>query len=178
MSMQVDRPEDPVAAKRPSTRWVVMALGAVLLLLAGIAGGWLLRGDDGTSKPSYLVKNAVVAGDKLTDRQLKMVAVTEQYVAAFIAKNGDAVASFMVPDGYVVMPTLSGQTERANDGSLQNWVHNTGLIPNELNDPVTVYDDRVVLTGHLDALSTDWMIMIRFTKTGDVKIVNDTHWAF
>jgi hypothetical protein len=158
-------------------RVIFVVVVAALLLVASFTAGWLLRGEDGASPPSYVVSGAVVAGDQLTDRQREMVDLTEQYVAAFIAKDGDAVASFMVPDGYLAMPTLGDQIVHASDRSLQDWVEQTGTIPNELNDPIAVYENQVVLTGHLgDAL--DWMILIEFTDSGEVKIVSDTHWAY
>jgi len=165
--------EDPTTVRRV----IFVVVVAALLLVAGFTAGWLLRGGDGASPPSYLVSGAVVAGDQLTDRQIEMVGLTEQYVAAFIAQDGDAVASFMVPDGYLAMPTLGDQVVRASDGSLQDWVEQTGMIPNELNDPIAVYENQVVLTGRLGD-NLDWMMLIEFTDSGEVKIVSDTHWAF
>lgn len=158
-------------------RVIFVVVVAALLLVASFAAGWLLRGRDGASPPSYVVSGAVVAGDQLTDRQREMADLTEQYVAAFIAKDGDAVAAFMVPDGYLAMPTVGDQVVRASDRSLQDWVEQTGMIPNELNDPIAVYENQVVLTGHLGD-DIDWMILIEFTDSGEVKIVSDTHWAY
>jgi hypothetical protein len=158
-------------------RRIIPVVGAAVLLIAGFGAGWLLRGGDGASAPSYVVGGAVVVGDELTDRQLEMVDVTQQYVTAFMAKDGDAVASFMVPDGHIALPTLTDQVVRADDGTLQDWVEGLGMIPNELSDPIVVRDNYVVLTGRLDAPSLDWMIMIRFTESGEVKIVSDTHWT-
>jgi len=173
--------EVSATTQRPFGRALFVVVVAAVLLVASFTAGWLLRGDDGASPPSYVVGDAVVAGDELTDRQREMVDVTEQYVAAFIAKDGDAVASFMVSDGYLAMPTLGDKIVRASDGSLQDWVESTGMIPNEFNYPVAVYGNQIVLTGHVDGIDedgVDWMILAEFTDSGEVKIVSDTHWGF
>ena len=82
----------------------------------------------------------------------------------------------MAPDGYVVLPTLADRTVRADDGTLQDWVKGLGQVPNEMNDPIIVADNRVDLLGQ--AANLDWVIDIEFTTSGDVLIVSDTHWAF
>jgi hypothetical protein len=162
--------------QQPFRRVIIVVVVAALLLVAGFAAGWVLRGSDGASRPSYVFSGAVVAGDELTARQGEMVAVTEQYVAAFMAKDADAVASLMVSDGYLALPTMGDRIVRVSDGSLQEWVERFGAIPNELNDPIAVSENQVVLTGHAgDTL--DWMMLIEFTDSGEVEIVSDTHWA-
>ena len=168
-------PEASVPTRRPLGRAVSIVLAAALLA-AGFATGWLLRGSDEDSTTSYVVGDAVIAGDELTDRQWEMVDITKQYVAAFVAKDGDAVASLMVPEGYLAMPTLGDKIVRASDGSLQEWVEGLGRIPSELQEPIAIDGNQVVLTGRVeDAL--DWMILIEFTDSGEVQIVSDTHWA-
>jgi hypothetical protein len=62
------------------------------------------------------------------------------------------------------MPTLGDRVVRASDRSLQDWVEQTGTIPNELNDPLAVYENQVVLTGHLGDHS--------------IEFDSDTHWAY
>jgi hypothetical protein len=174
---EVGRVETSATSDRSIRRMLIIVASAAALFVAGLGTGWLLRGDDGASPPSYVMRGAVVAGDELTERQLEMVDVTQQYVEAFIAKDGEAVASFMAPDGYLALPTLGDQVLRAEDGTLQEWVEDLGMIPNELNQPIVVRGDQVVLTGHLDALDADWMMVIEFTSSGEVKIASDTHWA-
>ncbi len=170
------RSEASASSRRSLGRAISLVVVAALLVSAGFAAGWLLRGSDEDSATSYVVGDAVIAGDDLTDRQWEMVDVTKQYVAAFVAKDGDAVASFMVPDGYLAMPTLGNRIVRVSDGSLQEWVEGIGEIPNELQEPLAVDRHQVVLTGRVeDAL--DWMILIEFTDSGEVQIVSDTHWA-
>ena len=156
---------------------IAFVVVAALLVGVGLAAGWLLGADGEASSVSYVVDDAVVAGDELTDRQREMVDVTQQYVAAFIAHDGEAAASFMVPDGYLAMPTLADRVVHVSDGSLQDWVVRYGRVPNELNDPIAVSGNQVVLTGHVGD-SLDWMMLIEFTDSGRVEIVSDTHWAF
>jgi hypothetical protein len=172
-----DRVEDTEPAESQLRRsWVVV--GVVIAMLVGVGIGlgigWLVQDD--ADESSYVVDNTVVSGNDLTERQREMVDVTGRYVDAWIEGNGDAVASFMVPEGYVYIPTLGDRTVRADDRTLQTWVENLGQIPNELNDPIIVEDDRVVLVGR--AANLDWMISIEFTTSGDAMIVSDTHWAW
>ena len=161
---------------RPS--WVVGGVVIIMLLGVGLGLGigWLAQDDVG-SESSYVAGNKVVSGNDLTERQLEMVEVAGRYVDAWVEKNGDAVASFMVPGGSVDFPTLGNRTVHADDGSLQDWVEGLGQIPNELHDPIIVQDNRVVLIGQGEA-NLDWMISIEFTTSGDVMIVSDTHWAW
>jgi hypothetical protein len=152
----------------------------VVIVLLGVGLGLglgRLTQEAADLESSFVVRNTVVLGNDLSERQLEMVEVAEQYVDAWIAKNGDAVASFMVPSGYVDLATLGNRTVRADDGTLQDWVENLGQIPNELNDPMIVEDNRVVLIGY-GLENVDWMISIEFTTSGDVMIVNDTHWVW
>jgi hypothetical protein len=160
--------------------------GALVTVVALVVGALILAacGDDDTSAPAFVggsgnpvvVDGEVTDRDALTDRQLEMVEVARDYVNAWIDKDGDAVASFMTSDGYVV---LLGQTFRVDDGTLQEWVEGTvSEIPNELNDPLVVYGDSVVLVGYSERVSSDWMITLRFTGSGDVKIESDSHLAF
>jgi hypothetical protein len=161
---------------RPS--WVVGGMVVIMLLGVGLGVG-LGRSTQETAdlESSFVARNTVVLGNDLSERQLEMVEVAEQYVDAWIEKNGDAVASFMVPSGYVDLATLGNRTVRADDGTLQDWVENLGQIPNELNDPIIVEDNRVVLIGY-GPENVDWMISIEFTTSGDVMIVSDTHWVW
>ena len=187
-SNAMDRPAEPKAPdpvrvsdakdwhSRPA--WVVGSLVAVMLLgvVLGLGIG-LLAQESGGPESSFVAGTTVVSGNDLTDRQLEMVEVAEQYVDAWIERNGDAVASFMVPGGSVDLPTLGNRTVRADDGTLQDWVENTGQIPNELHDPIIVEDNRVLLVGQV-AANLDWMISIEFTASGDVMIARDTHWVW
>lgn len=172
----VDADLEFAAHNRPVGRAIVLVVVAALLFGVGFAVGWSVRSTDEASTISYVFGGAVVAGDELTDREQEMVEVTEQYVAAFVAQDGDAVASFMVPDGYLAMPTLGNRVVRASDGSLQEWVEGLGRIPNELRDPIAVDGNQVVLAGRLED-AFGWMIVLEFTDSGEVQIVSDTHWA-
>ena len=157
-----------------------VVVGVVVIMLLGLGlglgiGRWAQEGAD--SESSFVARNTAFLGNDLTERQLEMVEVAERYVDAWIEKNGDAVASFMVPSGFVDLATLGNRTVRADDGTLQDWVENFGQIPNGLNDPIIVEDNRVVLVGQ-GLENVGWMISIEFTTSGDVMIVSDTHWVW
>jgi hypothetical protein len=185
MATRVTTPSEQETPKRSSRTGLLVAVVAVVALVVGGTAGWLLRGDDGPSSPAFVagLGDAVVVGgevadrDALTDRQLEMVEVGRDYVSAWIEKDGEAVASFMAPDGYV---TLLNETFRVDDGTLQEWVEGpVSAIPNELNDPMVVSGNQVVFVGYAErALSSDWMITLEFTDSGDVKVMSDSHLAF
>jgi hypothetical protein len=185
MAAQVTTPPEQETPRRRSRTGLLVAVVAVVALVVGGTAGWLLRGDDGASSPAFVagLGDAVVVGgevadrDALTDRQLEMVEVGRDYVNAWIEEDGEAVASFMTPDGYV---TLLNQTFRVDDGTLQEWVEGPlADIPNELNDPMVVSGNQVVFVGYSErALGSDWMITLEFTDSGDVKIMSDSHLAF
>lgn len=171
----LDRPEHGTTAQS-SSHWVLTAVIAVALLIVGIAAGWVLRGSDEAAPPVYTDAGAVeVIGGELTERQEEMVDVAARYVEAWMAQDGEAVASFMTADGYVDMPEL-GRVERVDDGSLQEWVPRYGQIPNELRDPMVVSGDQIAMVGRWG--SSDWVIILEFTDSGPVQIVSDTHLAF
>jgi hypothetical protein len=185
MATESTAPLGQPASDRRAKIGVLVAVVAVVALVVGGIAGWLLRGDDDTSVPAFVagLGDTVVIGgeetnrDALTDRQLAMVEVARGYVNAWIENDGDAVTSFMTSDGYVELPDF-GQTFRVDDGTLQEWVEGpTSVIPNELNDPLVVSGSQVVLVGYAERVSSDWMITLKFTESGDVKIESDWHLA-
>jgi hypothetical protein len=147
-------------------------LGIVFLLVAalvvGLATGLLVSAtlDDG-SAPEYVTPG----GGQLTDRQALMLDVVEQYADAWHSTDGDGVASFMTQDAYVEYPEQGMRFEVA-DGSLQARVTNGPYASMVEYEPLMVFDDRVVLTGQVGP-SIRWLSILRFTTTGDVKIVSE-----
>lgn len=185
MATQSTAPTGQPASGRTARTGVLVAVVAVVAL---VVGGLVLAAcgdDDDTSAPAFVaglgdtvvVDGEVTDRDALTDRQQEMVEVARDYVNAWIDKDGDAVASFMTSDGYVVLPELN-QTFRVDDGTLQEWVEGTlSEIPNELNDPLVVSGNQVVVVGYAERVDSDWMITLEFTGSGDVKIERDSHLA-
>ena len=181
MATQDTAPSRQVPSGRTAKTGLLVAV-VVLVVGAFVLGA--CSDDDDSAGPAFVAgefgNTVVIDGeetnrDALTDRQLEMVEVARNYVNAWIDNDGDAVASFMTSDGYV---ELLGQTYRADDGTLQEWVEGTlSEIPNELNDPLVVSGDQIVLVGYSEQLDTDWMITLEFTGSGDVQIESDSHLA-
>ena len=180
MASQDTAPSRQVPSHRTGNTGLLIA---VVVLVVGV---FVLAacGDDDSAGPAFVAgefaNTVVIDGeetnrDALTDRQLEMVEIARNYVNAWIDNDGDAVASFMTSNGFV---ELLGQTYRADDGTLQEWVEGTlSEIPNELNDPLVVSGDQIVLVGYSERLETDWMITLRFTGSGEVQIESDSHLA-
>lgn len=184
MATESTAPPGRTASGRTARTGVLVAVVAVVALVVG-ALVLAACGDDDTSAPAFVagLGDTVVVGgevtdrDALTDRQREMVEVARDYVDAWIDKDGDAVASFMTSDGYVELPELN-QTFRVDDGTLQEWVEGTlSEIPNELNDPLVVSGNQVVVVGYAERVDSDWMITLEFAGSGDVKIERDSHLA-
>lgn len=139
---------------------VVAAWVALLALAAGCGDD----GDQGYASPGT---------DKLTDRQTEMLDIAEDYAAGWTAKDGNAVALFMTDAGVVVYPE-EGWTFSVTDGSLQDRVTNGPYSTSRTLDPMLIYGDRIVLTGRIDALDLAWLSILKFTRTGEVKIISET----
>lgn len=148
-------------------------LGVVFLVVAalavGLATGLLVSAtfDDG-SAPEYVTPG----GGQLTDRQALMLDVVEQYGDAWHSTDGEGVASFMTQDASVEYPEEEMRFEVA-DGSLQTRVANGPYASMDEYEPMMVFDDRVVLTGQVEP-SIRWLSILRFTTTGEVKVVSET----
>lgn len=114
-----------------------------------------------------------VNGTEITDRQRDMLDIVDEYVAAWSATDGDAVASFMSPDAYVEYPERN-EVFLVSDGTLQERVANGPYATLQAHAPALVYGDRVVLMGRIDALDLDWLSVIRFTASDPPLIVSET----
>jgi hypothetical protein len=113
------------------------------------------------------------SGTDITERQRDMLDITEEYVAAWGDTDGDAVASFMTPEGFIDYPE-DDEVFFVGDGPLQQRVSNGPYTTLHAHAPKLVYDDRVVLMGRIDALSLNWLSVIRFTTTGEPLIISET----
>jgi hypothetical protein len=122
---------------------------------------------EGTA-PEYVTAEAA----ELTERQVEMIEVVEQYLDAWKDTDGEQVEAFMTADAYVAYVEEGWRFEIA-DGSLQTRISNGPYDSLEDLDPMVVYQDRVVLTGRINSLNLPWLSVIRFTSSGDVKIVSE-----
>lgn len=122
-----------------------------------------------TTEPEYIVPG----GAALSERQREMVSMVEPYIAAWQATDGDGVASFMTTDGYIQYPE-DNSIYRVSDGTLQERVTNGPYDTLHTVAPMTVYDNWIVLSGRIDSMSLDWLSVVRFTSSGDLKIMSET----
>jgi hypothetical protein len=122
-----------------------------------------------TVEPEYVVPG----GAALSERQQDMVSMVEAYGAAWQATDGDGVASFMTADGYIEYPH-DDTVFRVSDGTLQERVTNGPYDTLQTVAPMTVYDNWIVLSGRIDSMSLNWLSVVRFTPSGDVKTMSDT----
>ncbi len=129
-----------------------------------------------TTQPATTEPQAYVVpgGEALTDRQAEMVALLNDYLAAFQANDGEKAASFMTPEGYLEYPEMDGAVLRVSDGTFQAYVSTQAaystLVPFA---PVTVSGDRIIVSGVADP-SIHWLSVIRFTPDGPVKIISES----
>lgn len=138
--------------------WVLIAL---VLLVGGVAG-WNLRGSGNDS-------GVIVVGGDLTERQEEMLRVGDEFHRAFIEGDGDVVAALFVSAGVMVDP-VNDRELRVDDGSLADQI-NRGPAPSyRVDQSVVVHGDIVVHTG---SWGGDWVHVLVFTSSGDVRIVRD-----
>lgn len=97
----------------------------------------------------------------------------EPYIAAWQATDGNGVASFMTADGYIQY-RHDDAIYRVSDGTLQERVTNGPYDTLHTLAPMTVYEDWVVLSGRIDSMSLNWLSVVQFTPSGDVRIMSET----
>jgi hypothetical protein len=120
-------------------------------------------------EPEYIVPG----GAALSERQRDMVSMVEEYLAAWQATDGEGVASFMTAYGYIEYPH-DDTIYRVSDGTLQERVTNGPYDTLQTVAPMTVYDNWIVASGRIDSMSLNWLSVVRFTPSGDVKIMSET----
>ena len=155
--------ERPVQATEDTAqhdrRPLTIVLVAIIALLLGGLGGWLIRGsDDGGTDDAI----EVVTGE-LTDRQQEMLRVADEHYAAFVAGDGEALTALYVPQG--VMGDV-----RADDGTMAAAFE--GLAPPgrmEMLPPALVFEDNMVRV--INWGSTYGIVGHLFTTSGDVLII-------
>lgn len=102
-----------------------------------------------------------------------MLEVLQQYVEAWQATDGEAAASFMTDDAVFVYYEQD-DVYAVSDGSLQARISGGPYTSMRTFEPVMVYDDRIVLTGTVDAVNVRWLSVINFAQSGDVGIETET----
>ncbi len=111
--------------------------------------------------------------EEVSERQSQMVEVLRRYLEAWKSKDGDMVASYMTDDA-VFEYYEQDETYSVADGALQARISNGPYDSMRTFEPVMVYNNRIALTGTVDAVGVEWLSVIRFTRSGDVKIEKET----
>ena len=147
-----------------------IAAGAALLVLGGFAG-WQIGsdGEAGSDVSAYVAPGM----DTLTERQTEMMSIVDQYLAAWQKTDGDGAASYMTDDGFIEY-WEQGWVFSVADRSLQDRITNGPYDTFRTFDPMLVYVDRIVLSGRIESLNLTWLSVVRFTTSGDVRIVSET----
>lgn len=145
-------------------------MARAIATVTALALATMLMGCGGTESGESYVSPGT---DELTDRQTEMLRVAEEYVAAWSATDGEAVASFMTDHGVVEYPE-DDLSFSVTDGSVQDRVTNGPYDTLHTFDPKLIYGDRIVLTGRIDSLDLAWLSILDFTRTGEVEIVSET----
>lgn len=154
---------------RPDRHSLVVVLVAVVALVVGALGGWMLRGsDDGTDDAIE------VASGELTERQTEMLRIADEHYIAFTAGDGEKLTDLYVPQGTLVFHSDSGapsDIDRADDGTMAAMFE--GQAPPgrmEMMAPALVFGENVSqVSNRGPGYGT---ILHQFTTSGEVLIVN------
>lgn len=151
-----------MAASPPTWRHrLLWPLAVVAALSVGMFVGPLVW-DGSMGQSAVVTRNGV----ELAERQAQMVDVATQYIAAWQANDGDAVASFMTPGASFSHADLADSYSVAN-GSLQTLVSDTAVYRTmQLDEPILVDGDHVILVGRIGSMDLDFVSMLDFTSAG------------
>ena len=161
---------------RPMTIALIgsLSLAAAFLVACGDDSDSSTTASQATLATTIAPHYVVPGGAPLTERQREMVTVTEKFIAAWQANDGEGVASLMTAGGEVVMPG-ENLTLLVSDGTLQQRVESIAAYSTlHALDPMLVHQDWIAVAGRIDSISVDWLIVLEFTSTGEVKIVSMT----
>ncbi len=161
------------AADRPPTtrRLLLVALTIVAALGVGIVLGWALWGsDDSSIDGPGAAEVVVIGGGELTERHAAMLGIGDTLHQAIIEGDGDALAALFVPQGFLT--DVRHRLElRVDDGSLAGQINVGPSSSYRVDDRVVIHGDLVIYTG---SWGHDFVQVLRFTPSGDVRIITDT----
>ncbi len=160
----IERPRVERAVEQPPRRrsWVTL-IAALVALVLGLLGGYLLRGSDDVDPTAPVV----VGGAALTDRQAQMVDLVDDYVVAWQRGDGAAAESMFTDDGVL---DAFGAVRTADDGGIAGYVAATPTPLLRLPDPVLIDDHQMLMLHTIDGSMNSGNLMT-FTETGDLLIV-------
>lgn len=164
---------------------LILALSLVVIASCSEASSTdvtITAGDSSEQTTSSTSTSSTLAGDapyvhpgsgELSARQIDMLEVLAGYGAAWKAKDGDLLATYMTEDA-VVEYDEQDATYAVADGSLQTRVANGPYDTMRTFEPKMIYDNRIIHTGTVDAVGVRWVAVIRFTRSGEVLIDKET----
>ena len=152
--------QQPTVITTPSNRRTGLIVGmAVIGLLIGLLGGWLLFSSDDVISVNEM---------ELTDRQTEMVAMIESNFAAWQANDVERALSYYSDNATFVALDVEYPVA---DGSLADYVTSFfGAMHMEQLAPDVVVDVNTVITFHTYRGAT-YTNIFDFTTTGDVLIL-------
>lgn len=133
------RTTSPPATNHSTRRGLVLVLVAVLALVLGGVGGWMIRGDDASTSDVVLA-----GGGDLTARQEQMLDLVRDAEEAWQAGDVDAVLAMFAPNGRF---EAFDAVYRVSDGSLASYIERGEWGSLGVYEPVLVRDDTM-LTFH------------------------------
>lgn len=162
----------PVAEGRPPvvkrTRWWLVAVLCVAVLVIGAVAGWLARGP-GHGTPAYVV----AGGGAPTERQQQMIEMFDDYVAAWRSNDPDAVLSFYTDEGVFEWAGRSGPEYRVDDGTLRGYVENAvdhrGMT---VGKPMLVQENRIATVGEVAGVR--FVAVVEFTPNGELQVMRES----
>lgn len=152
---RVERPAAPDTGRRLPLAPIL----AVVALLLGVFGGFLLWGTDDTN-PTALA----TGGADLTARQEQMVDLVEDAEAAWQVGDGDAVAAMFTEDGVL---TVLGRDYPVDGGALADFVDSGPFTSLDMLDPFLV-SDNLMLAFHTYGAWGTLHDAFEFTTSGEV----------
>lgn len=174
--------ERPVSGRLPSTAehrirrtWLSAVVAVVAAFALGLAGGWaLFSGDDEAAEPEAVL----AGGGELTARQQDMVAMVEDYYAAWAAGDGEAVEAMFVTGGTLRLGPVGVGWDNAmvlsayEEGAIATFVEESAGTFSEPDmprpkAPLVVDMNWVINYSDADGTSID---VFQFNAVGDLGI--------
>lgn len=142
-------------------QYAILVVVALLALVLGGIGGWMLRGSDAPG-------DIIVAGEgDLTERQADMLDVMRDAELAWQSNDADGVLALYAPNGtFEAFDTVY----RVDDGTFADYVEMGSWSSLEVHEPVLVRGNEI-LTFHTFGGQT-YTESMTFTSTGDLLITS------
>ena len=164
----IERPTPTVEeTPRHDRRPLIVVLVAIVALLLGALGGWLIWGSDDDA-PDDAIE---VGTGELTDRQQEMVRIADEHEEALRAGDAEALTALYVPQG--VLTNAFGEVYRADDGTMAAMfdVHAPPTLMETL-PPTLVFENVTTQVIDWGEGSANGTVLHNFTTSGEVLIIS------